>query len=141
WDVEVHCHPWTVIQVRTAQEDYGGRKRLIRARFRVRPSGYMKALGVLPVVAAVAAVGLLTFPGALEARGLLALCAGAWPVCLGLWWRGTRRAAHVVAIFDSLARDLGLARCDQLPWEQDASAVVPVPPVPTGIALQAGWAE
>ena len=25
WDLEVHCHPWTVLQVCTAQEDHGGR--------------------------------------------------------------------------------------------------------------------
>ena len=137
WDVEVYCHPWTVVQVRTAQEDYGGRKRLIRARFRVRPSRYLKALGVLPVVAAVAAVGLLPFPAPLEAWGLLATCAGLWALCLGLWWRGTRRAAQVVAVFDLLARSLGLARCDRLPWE---GAVVPAEPALRPAALQSGGA-
>ena len=34
WDLEVYCHPWTVIQVSTAQEDLGGPKRVIRVRIR-----------------------------------------------------------------------------------------------------------
>jgi len=140
WDVEVYCHSWTVVQVRTAQEDYGSRKRLIRARFRVRPGGYLKALTVIPVFIAVAAVGLLPLSAALEARILLAACVGAWTACLGLWWRGTRRATRVVTVFDSLARELGLQWCSRLPWQGGGVTVpAPSPPAPgsaSGAAAQ-----
>ena len=32
--------------------------------------------------------------------------------CLGLWWRGTARAAQAVAVFDKIAGHLGLTRRD-----------------------------
>jgi hypothetical protein len=117
WDVKVHCHRWTVLQVCTAQEDYGRRKRLIRARFRLRPSGSMKALALGGVLATLAALGLLAWPAALEAELLLGVCCGIWAVCLVLWWQGTRRAAQAVGAFDAMAGSLGLARCRSLPWQ------------------------
>ena len=122
WDLEVHCHPWTVVQVSTAQEDYGGGKRLIRARYRLRLSGYLKALGAGCLLAAVAGVGLLAWPAALEARLLLGACAAVASLCLGLWWRGTRRASQVVAVFDTVATGMGLVRCQALPWQQHEGA-------------------
>ena len=74
WDLEVYCHPWTVVQVCTAQEDHGGGKRLIRVRYRLRPSGYMKALGAAVLLAAVAArrpAGVARRPGGGRAPGRL----------------------------------------------------------------------
>src|SRR5207244_337359 len=47
WDVEVHCHPWTLIRVCTAQEDHGGGKRLIRIRYRLGLTAFAKATAVL----------------------------------------------------------------------------------------------
>src|SRR5262249_13332145 len=44
WDLEIYCHPWTVVQVCTAQEEHGSGKRLIRARFGLRTSGYTRLL-------------------------------------------------------------------------------------------------
>ena len=38
WDVEVHYHPWTMLQVCSAQEDHADGKRLIRVRYRLRPT-------------------------------------------------------------------------------------------------------
>src|SRR5262249_61278331 len=76
WDVEIYCHPWTVVQACTAQEDHGSGKRLIRVRFRLRPSGYLKVLAGAAVLAAVAAVGLLAWPDAAEAAPLLGTCLG-----------------------------------------------------------------
>jgi hypothetical protein len=32
-------------------------------------------------------------------------------VCGALWWRGTQRAAQVLAVFHAMARELGLVRC------------------------------
>ena len=43
-DLEVHCHPWTTVQVCTAQEDHGSGKRLIRVRYRLRLSAFTKVL-------------------------------------------------------------------------------------------------
>src|SRR5207247_5580167 len=52
WDLEIYCHPWTVVQVCTAQEIHGSRQRLIRVRYRLRPSGYTKLLGFAALSAA-----------------------------------------------------------------------------------------
>jgi hypothetical protein len=124
--VEVHCHRWTVVQVCTAQEDYGGRKRLIRARFRLRPSGSMKALGAASLLAALVALGLLAWPAGLEAGVFLGVGAGTWAVCLALWWQGAYRAAQAVAAFDAAAGALGLARCRSLPWQGDRRTTAPL---------------
>jgi hypothetical protein len=123
--VEIYCHPWTVVQVCTAQEDHGGGKRLIRARFRLRASGYLKALGGAAALAAVAAAGLRAWPAAVEATLLLSACLGVCGVWLGVWWRGTRRASEAIAVFDAKARDLGLIRCDPPPKRARASAASP----------------
>jgi O-antigen biosynthesis protein len=57
WDLRIYCHPWTAVEVCTAQEDYGSRKRLICVRYRLRPSGYLRLLGVLALLAAAGAAG------------------------------------------------------------------------------------
>jgi hypothetical protein len=105
WDLEIHCHPWTVVQVCTAQEEHGSGKRLIRVRYRLRLSGYTRTLSLGAVVSAGAAWVFLSWVPATVATLLAA-------ACLGAWWRGTRRARHVVALFDSIARELGLIRCE-----------------------------
>jgi hypothetical protein len=87
----------------TVQEEHGRGKRLIRLRYRLRPSGYTKALGIAAALSALAAVGLSARAPAWLA---LVLVAG----CLGAWWRGIRRASHLIAVFDELARSLGLLR-------------------------------
>jgi hypothetical protein len=108
WDLEVHCHPWTVVQVCTAQEEHGGGRRLIRVRYRLRCSGYMKALGAGALLTGTVAVGLLALPAAMGAGFLLSVCGGIAASCVALWWKGTRRAAHAVGVIDALARDLGM---------------------------------
>jgi GT2 family glycosyltransferase len=103
WDVEIYCHPWTVVQVCTAQEDHGGAKRLIRVRYRLRLSGYTKALGLAALAAAgVAAVW--------QDWTVLAAAGLSLATCLGAWWRGTRRAAQAVGLVDALAKELRLVR-------------------------------
>jgi hypothetical protein len=104
WDVEVHCHPWTVVRLSTAQEEHGGGKRLIRVRYRLRLAGSTKGL-----VAAAAALGL----GALAGMSWpLAAAAGAVLGVVGLlWWRGTVRASQATAVVDALASSLGLIPC------------------------------
>jgi GT2 family glycosyltransferase len=108
WDLEVHCHPWTVVRICTAQQDYGSRKRVIVVRYRLRPSGHLQTLGVVAVLAAVAGLGLRAWAAAGTGIGLLGLC-------LALWWYGTRRGSLAVAVVDHLARSLGLVRCQMGP--------------------------
>src|SRR5205823_8782766 len=105
WDVEIYCHPWTVVQVCTAQEDHGSGRHLIRVRYRLRPSGYMDLMASAGGVGVLVAAYLLAWPVALASGLLLA-------TCLVLWWRGTCRATHALAVFDALAQHLGLVRCD-----------------------------
>jgi hypothetical protein len=100
-DLEIHCNSWTTLELRTAQEENGGGKRLIRIRYRLRPNGFMKAIGFVAALCAMVAVYSRTWPAALNAGVLLA--AGS-----GLWWRGTRLAAHAVGVIDILAREMGM---------------------------------
>jgi GT2 family glycosyltransferase len=111
WDLLVYCHPWTMVEVRTAQQDYGGRDRVICIRYQLRPSGYLKALGALAVLAAGVAAGLPFWPAALGAGALLLMCGG-------LWWRGACRAAQALGVIDYLACSLGLVRCAPSPRPQ-----------------------
>jgi hypothetical protein len=118
WDLQVFCHAWTVVEVRTAQEDHGSGKRLIRVRYRLRPSGYTQVLIALALISATGAVLLSTWFGAATALVLLAWCAGTW-------WDGVRRAAQVVGMLDALAGGLGLVPCKPSPV---AAAPVEVAP-------------
>jgi hypothetical protein len=117
WDLEIYCHPWTVVRLATAQEEHGSGKRLIRVRYQMGLAGQTKLCGILTGLLAMAAVGLASWPAGLAAGGGLAICAGAW-------WRGTRRAAQAVAVVRAMAGKLGLVRCDPVPAaEQPAVAV------------------
>jgi GT2 family glycosyltransferase len=108
WDLEIHCHPWTVVQVTTAQEDHGSGKRLTRVRYRMRTTGYTKLVGVVTGALAVVALGLVSWSAGVAAVGMLALCTGAW-------WKGTRRASQGLAVVHAVAGKLGLMRCDAAP--------------------------
>jgi len=104
WDLAVYCHPWTVLQVCTAQENHGGGKRLIPVRFRLRTGGYLKLLWLVMLLAAASSflIGIWSLS---LAAGILAATG------LGLWWRGLYRAAHAIAVWDHLAEQAGLVRC------------------------------
>jgi hypothetical protein len=104
WDLAIYCHPWTVVKVFTAQENHGGSKRLIRVRYRLRPSGYLNALGALAVLGGAGAACWWSWPALAGAAVVLA-------GCVGLWRRGMSRAAQVLALFDRWAEDLGMVRC------------------------------
>jgi hypothetical protein len=119
WDVKVYSHPWTIVEVSTAQEDHGNNKHLIRVRYRLRPARYIKAVGAGALSCAVAAVVWLHWP--------LAACA-AFPTafCAAMWWYGTRQASRVPAIFDLMAGHLGLIRCKPT-REAGGEAAAPVP--------------
>ena len=108
WDVEVFCHPWSVVQVCTAQEEHGSGKVLLRVRYRLQPAGVTQALALLALAATAAAVGWPSWPLGVVAGLLVALGAG-------VWWSGTRRAAQAVAVVDAMAKKLGLLRCEPSP--------------------------
>jgi len=105
WDVEIYCHPWTVLQICTAQEDHGGSRRLLRIRYCLRLGSFTKMLGAASIPGAILAVGLASWQVAAGAGMLLA-------ACLALWWRGTCRAAEAVTVVDGLARQLHFVPCD-----------------------------
>jgi GT2 family glycosyltransferase len=108
WDLEIYCHPWTVVQICTAQEDHGGGKHLIRVRYRLRLSGYMRAVRTAALLASATAVLWSRWPIVAGALLLLAI----W---LGAWCRGTRRAGQAMIVVDQIARDMGLVRCSDEP--------------------------
>jgi hypothetical protein len=118
WDLEIYCHPWTVVRVCTAQEDHGGHKHLIRVGYRLRPARYLKAVGAGALFCA-AAAAWLGWPLAGCAAFLGALCAA-------MWWYGTRQASRVPAIFDLVGGQLGLIRCKPTP-EAGGQAAAPEP--------------
>jgi GT2 family glycosyltransferase len=118
WDMEIYCHPWTVVQVCTAQEDHGGDKHLIRVRYRLRLSGYTKALAIT----AIGGFGVV----ALLQTWQLALAAGlVLPALILLWWRGAYRASQAFAVFDAVADQLGLMRCGYDSGRQSESETIP----------------
>jgi hypothetical protein len=117
WDLEVYCHPWTIAQVCTAEEDHGHGRRLTRVRYRLRASNYLKALATAGVVGLVAGDWLGAWIGTALAGGMLA-------ACLALWTWGTRRAAHLVAVVDAMAAELGLVACASTPTARPARRAI-----------------
>jgi hypothetical protein len=104
WDLKIHYHPWTFLEVATAQEDHGAGKRLIRLRCRL----WMTDLAKIVAALMFAAVTILAGIHLLAALVGLGLCAIFW---LGAWWHGIRLASRAVRAFDVLALGMGLIRC------------------------------
>ena len=102
------------MQISTVQEAHAEGKRLIRVRYRLRPSGYLQALLTISVLPLLIAVGLGAWSGTAEAMVPLGICGSIWALSLGLWWRGTRRAGQALAVLGAMARNLGLVRCEAL---------------------------
>jgi hypothetical protein len=119
WDMEIYCHPWTVVQVCTAEEDHGGGRHLIRVRYRLRPSVYLKALALAAAVAVLGTPFVRSWVLAAESVVLSA-------ACIMTWWRGAGWAAQVGAVFESLARGLGFIRCDTS-YRPSPEPTAPVP--------------
>jgi hypothetical protein len=105
WDVELHCHPWTMARIYTAQEDHGGRKRLIRVRHELHLSPFAKTLSALAVVAGLIATGFHAGYGAAVAGLLIASL-------LGVWLRGASLAGCAAGGLAELTKGLGLIPCD-----------------------------
>lgn len=106
WDLEIHCHPGTVVQVCTVEEDHGSQKRLVQARFRLRMSGCTRLLVGAACGSAIVAAVFQLWPAAIAAA-LLGVAAA------GIWFRGVYRARHVVEVFAIAARKLGFLCCDE----------------------------
>jgi hypothetical protein len=104
WDIEVHYHPWTFLQIATAQEDHDSGKRLIRVRYRMGVTDLAKIVALLSLMAAAAIAGL--HPVASVAALGLCLLLG-----IGAWWRGTRLASQAAQACDHLARQMNLIPC------------------------------
>jgi GT2 family glycosyltransferase len=105
WDLELHCHPWTMARIYTAQEDHGGTKRLIRVRHQLHLSPFTKTLSALAVVAALIATGF--HPGYGGAVGDLLTV-----TLLGVWLRGSGLAGSAAGGLAELTKRLGLIPCD-----------------------------
>jgi hypothetical protein len=105
WDLEIPCNLLSRLQIRTAQEDHGGSKRLIRVRCELRPSwmAVMSAVLCLPVLAAT------DFQWPVVVACLIALPV----VWLGAWRRGLRIAGRLVGVLDDLAGELGLISAER----------------------------
>ena len=105
WDLRIYCDPLIYLQIRTTQENHGGNKRLIRIHQRMR----LRDFTWLVIAAAVAAVGAVVVNNALAAIILLGVAAVAG---LTLWWRCTRLAGKAAALFQHVAEELDMIRCD-----------------------------
>jgi hypothetical protein len=103
WDVEVHYHPWTLMQVFTVQENHGGDKRLIRVRYRVRPTALTKLVTGLGLAITAVLTGLNLWCALASLAALAVLLAGTW--CRGIFL-----ASRAVEAFDNLAGKLEQTR-------------------------------
>jgi prepilin-type N-terminal cleavage/methylation domain-containing protein/prepilin-type processing-associated H-X9-DG protein len=104
WDLDLFCHPATLVRLTTAEEEHGGGKRLIRVRLQARPSGYFKA--ALALGAVVAALGALDGSWPAFFAGLLTVAAS-----LMWFFRGAQRAGSIVAKVQRTAEQLGMIAC------------------------------
>jgi GT2 family glycosyltransferase len=104
WDLQLYCHSWTTLQVRTTQENHGSGKRLIRVRYRLG----LRAHSMLLLAAALIGGGAAVVSGSWLSAVFSA------PVLLFLlaaWLHGAYSASPVVNAFDLMARRLHLVRC------------------------------
>jgi O-antigen biosynthesis protein len=103
WDVRIYGHPWTLVEVLTAEESHGCGRELVRVRYRLKASGYLRVSAV---------VSLLGLVGSLygDSWWLLGLSLALCTVCMGMWWSGRRRALAVLALWERGAAALGMKR-------------------------------
>jgi hypothetical protein len=105
WDLELSGDRWTGLRVRTAQEEHGGGRRLIRVAYRLRPRGSVRLITAAGL-AATALAAILAPPATAIVPAVLT--AG----FLGLVWRrGTKLGGRAVQVFDAVAREMNLVRC------------------------------
>jgi hypothetical protein len=103
WDLEIDCHPGTVVRVQTVQENHGGADRLIRVKFRVLPRPFIAPLCSMLLLVSLA----LSVSSAWAVAGT-AILAGYLAVH---WWRALRVAGRIVSVFEQAAEKSGLVPC------------------------------
>lgn len=113
-DVEIYCHPWTVLHLCTAQEDHGSGKRLLRVRYRMQSSEYLKVLLAITAGIALCAIGLQSLPLAV----IFGILSGA---SIALWLQGRKLAAWAAGLVEMLALDMGLTACEDAPAGRPAN--------------------
>jgi hypothetical protein len=105
WDLRIYCHPLVYLEVATTQENHGGNKRLIRVRQKMRPRNLTLAAAGLGALT----LGLLaqSHPTAAGAGSVIGIA-----VAAALWLRATSLAKAAASLFDHIAEELGMIRCD-----------------------------
>jgi hypothetical protein len=105
WDLELSGDRWTALRVRTAQEEHGGNRRLIRVAYRLVP----RSAVTLVAAAGLAATALTAI---LAPAAAAAVPAGLTAGFLGwVWRRGRRLGGRAVQVLDVVAREMNLIRC------------------------------
>jgi glycosyltransferase involved in cell wall biosynthesis len=105
WDLRIYCHPLIYLQVKTTQENHGGNKRLIRVHQEMRLRDItIAAIGVIVLVFLLLS---LTSP-LIAAAALTGFCL----MTATLWLRATSLAGKAAVLFDHVAEQLGMIRCD-----------------------------
>jgi GT2 family glycosyltransferase len=100
WDLEIDCHPGTVVRVQTVQENHGGADRLIRVKFRVLPRPFIAAL-----CSTLLLISLALSVSSVWAIAVAAVLAGYLAIH---WWRALRVAGRIVGVFEQAAEASGL---------------------------------
>jgi hypothetical protein len=104
WDVDVYCHPWTIVRVRTGQEEHGGGRHLLRVGYQLRHTGTGVMLAML-------SLAQLLIAGVCQSWLFLGGAAMSLLLWGWIWCCGRHRANRVVAIFDLMGQRLGLVPC------------------------------
>ncbi|HZU38166.1 MAG TPA: hypothetical protein VFA18_19745, partial [Gemmataceae bacterium] len=112
WDMEIYAHPWTRLQLCTVEENHGGTRRLIRARYHLRWTPFARVGGLLGLSAC--ALSAVIHPLAAAAAGGLLIAA-----LVVVWWRGLKLASRAIATLDRIAQDVGLSHCDPTRTRRD----------------------
>lgn len=128
WDMAIYCDSGMVLKVATVQEEHGQGRRLIRIRYRLRPSGRIKVLATIGVV--VIAASAVSFPGV--AMAVAGVTGG---FLVRAWARGLAAASRVIALFHEQAHRLQMIYCMEdkgsspastIPAEEAATVDIPV---------------
>jgi GT2 family glycosyltransferase len=105
WDVDVYCHRWTIVRIRTAQEEHGGGRRLIRVAYSLRICPWVRVL--------FAGAGLAALVAVIWPSGPCAVIASALAIAaMAIWWRGTKEAPKAASAVGVVASQMGLLRCE-----------------------------
>jgi hypothetical protein len=113
--LRIYCHPLVYLEVATTQENHGGNKRLIRLRQKMRPRNLTLVVAVFGALT----IGLLarTQPWAAGAGLVFGIALAA-----ALWLRATSLAQKAASLFDHIAGELGMIRCDARENKQKTSS-------------------